>query len=120
MFLMLYALLLGLSLVIITVGLFSKNEGVYAILGFAFLFYCGLLLNNGVVEYPLGSSHNTTYSYLADNVTIDSTFETSLDSYSYFNDSYSSWFGRFLMIGSILGFTACIVDISGFKWGKNG
>lgn len=119
MFLMLYALLLGLSLVIITVGLFSKNEGVYAILGFAFLFYCGLILNNGMVEYPIGSSHNVTYSYLTNTTTVDFTTETSVDSYSVFNDSYSSWFGRFLMIGSFLGFIAVISELTGFKWGKN-
>lgn len=108
MILELYILFIVIALTIIAVGLFS-TEQIYTILGLCFLFYLGFILNSGGLEIQTSTNITT--------LTLNSTdYSVVTPIYSYYNNSLSNWFGRYLMIGSGLGLITVIVSLSGFKF----
>lgn len=87
-----------LSCVFIFLGYYTKPQiTVLAILGFATLFFMGMLLQFGGVSQRVGSVDSYSYS--------NSTLSAVSTAYSYdvIDDSTSVWVGRWLAIVSALG-----------------
>lgn len=102
-----------MSCVFIFLGYYTKPQiTVLAILGFATLFFMGLVLQFDGVEQRVGSVD--TYSYmcidcvgnsipdLVGNYSVVATVTTAFD-YDVISDSTSKWIGRWLSIVSALG-----------------
>lgn len=87
-----------LSCIFIFLGYYTKPQiTVLAILGFATLFFMGMLLQFGGVQQKVGSVDSYSYS--------NSTVSAISTAYSYdvIDDSTSVWVGRWLAIVSALG-----------------
>ena len=101
-----YLLLMLLSLAVVGYGLFHK-EGWYAILGFSFLFYMGIILMSGGLTVESGV-----------NVTsVNASFTTISYNHDMVDDSYTRWFGRFIAMGSALGLATVFFMLKSF-YGK--
>lgn len=90
----LYVVLLVLTLGVITYGLHNKSDMMYSIIGFTFLFVLGILLMTEGVTHVSG--YNIT--------TVNSSLDVVTSVTEPYSDSSTAWFGRFMAVGSFLGF----------------
>lgn len=112
MILGLYAVLVGISLVLIIIGLNKPSESAQALTGFFFLFLLSLVILNGNLEYETGE--NITYTYNSGNLT------NSMKLYTYdsFTGSDSKTIGYYMALGSGVGFIGVLFSLANTKWGK--
>lgn len=109
--LLLFCVLLGLSLVLIGLGLAKSEHTELSLIGFLFLFLLALMISSQQIEYKTGFQSNTTYSYSEDgNLTFTS--ETTLDLYdnSTLGDQAHN-FGYWLAVGSFIGFAGVLLSL---------
>ena len=111
MILQLYALLVGISLVLIILGLARPSESAQALIGFFFLFLLSLVILNGNLQYETGL--NVSYVYDG-NLSISSQQVTY--SNTPFSDSNSKSIGYYMAIGSAVGFIGVIFGIKNTNW----
>lgn len=116
MILILFGLFLVLSFVMIYIGLTNQEESAQALIGFFFLFLLGLTIIQGNLEYQIGETTNTTYSY--ENGNLSFTSEVTTYDYNNFNSSNTHYFGYFLAVAAALGFAFVFFGLKG-GWGKN-
>lgn len=109
-------MLLSLSLILITLGLFRNEHTELALIGFVFLFLLSFLLINNDIQYRVGYDTNTTYTYTDGNLSL--TEETTRDVYttSTMGGSLSHSFGYWLAVISIVGFIGMILALKKEKW----
>jgi hypothetical protein len=108
----LFGLLLGVSVVLIIIGLARPRESAQALVGFLFLFILSMVMVSGAVQYDTGANVSSTYSYDASNNVI-ATNQAITYSYANFNDSTSHNIGIYLAITSALGFIGVMVGLAG-------
>ncbi len=113
MILNLYAVLVGISLVLIIIGLAKPSESAQALLGFFFLFLLSMNVLGGNLEYETGV--NVTYSYDS-NLSISS--QTATLTYSNFDNTDSHNLGLYMAIGSAVGFGGVLFSLARTKWGR--
>ncbi len=119
MILTLFALLLGLSLVLIAIGLTKQDESAAALIGFLFLFLLSFVILGNNLEYEIGEQRNVSYSY--DNSTgenlLNKTTEDITLIYTTWDDTTGIFnthrFGYFLAIASIIGFAGVLMSLKG-------
>lgn len=108
MILSLFLVFLLIALALIVIG-FWTGEGVYSIIGFIFVFFLSVsVLMNGSLAIPTGSNVSVSYTYVNGSVT--GTDVVGVDTYDYFDDSATKWFGRFLAIVSAIGFVLSMIE----------
>lgn len=106
MILSVWLVLVGISLVLITLGLVKPSHSEQAIIGFFFLFLLSFPIATGNLEYETGANVSTTYSYTGD--TVDGTTQNIDYQYADFeNHSIGYWLG----IGSAVGMIGVIVSL---------
>jgi hypothetical protein len=96
-----WVILVTISFLLILTGyVFNPDTMLYSILGLAFLFTLSIPLMNGQVEYKTGS-----------NITMTETTASVSNIYSSFNDSISTFIGKFLAMLCILGTVMIIINM---------
>jgi len=121
-----FSILLALSLVLITLGLFRPEHSELSIIGFAFLFLLSFLIIGDDLQYKSGVDINTTSdtSYFTginitepyNSTTVINTIERNVyNSYS-MGGTLSHSFGYWLAILSVIGFIGVIVGAKKPKW----
>ena len=117
MILELYVPLMILSLALIVMGFIIKEHTELAIIGFLFLFLLALALNQGGVEYKIGTNVTANVSYSGSQITsIDQNLEYT---YTDFDNEDSHRFGLYLAIASFIGFAITIAMVGKTKWREN-
>lgn len=118
MILELYIPLVVLSLVLIVLGFVLKEHTELSIIGFLFLFLLSLNLNQGGVDYRVGTNltASVTYTLSGD---IDQITQTLSYKYTPFNDADSHRYGLYLAIASALGFGLTLAMVGYTKWREN-
>lgn len=109
--LFLFCVFLGLSLILVTLGLIKSTEHAeLSLIGFFFLFLLSLTIINQNIDYNIGSETNTTYFYTGDG-NLSLTQETTILHYDTFTlgSTNSHRFGYWLAIGSAVGFVAVLL-----------
>lgn len=110
MFLSLFIILLGIALILVFLG-YLTNERSYSMVGFAFVFVLAIsVLFPGTLEVKNGETDITTYNYTG-TATLESTSSTTTYNYSNYSDSNSRFFGFWLIMLSIAGFSIQLVDL---------
>lgn len=104
MILTIYLVLLGISLLFITLGLFTNNV-ILNVTGGGLLIVLGAALMINGFEYKTGTTKTTNYTYT--NTTLTSTQETQ----TYTNTNYTDkTFGIFLMLVGFAAFFLSLLD----------
>jgi len=121
--LVLFSIFLGLSLVLIALGLFKSEHTELALIGFVFLFLLGLVILNNQLEYKIGTATNSTFTYDLDydgsgQTLLNASVEEVVDIYgtSKLGGPLSHTVGYWLIIGSFIGFVGVIMGIK-HSWG---
>ena len=109
MILTLFGVLVGIALVLVSIGIFKPEESALAIIGFVLLFLLGVVIINGTLEYETGSIVNSTYTYSGSIVT--KTDQVITNQYDYFNDNTSKQVGYYLSIVSFVSFIGVIIAL---------
>jgi len=105
-----------ISIVLIGIGvIFIKEWSGVAIIGFTFLFLLSFIILQGNLEIQTGSNITSSYNYSLDG-SVDSTFQSNIYVYDYWDDSNSHIIGYFLAIISGIGTFSSILITLG-KWG---
>lgn len=86
--LILFSVFLGLSLILITIGLYKQQEhSEFCLIGFFFLFLLSFVLMGNNLEYQTGQTVQITYSYSGS--TLISEHHESNDTYIPYDDETS-------------------------------
>ena len=88
------------ALVAIGLGYFTGDSH-WSFVGLFFLFLLGVYVFTNQIQYEVGTTKNTSYSYT--NSTLTSTSEVLVNNYSTYQDQYTRWFGVLLSISSAFG-----------------
>lgn len=117
MILNLFLVFIGISLVLIIVGLTKPSESAQAIIGFLFLFLLSVgVLLPGNLQYPSGMITNTTYTYVNASQ-INMTSEITTYQYDNFEDEKgASGFGYWLAIASAVGMAGVFYSLKNTNW----
>lgn len=108
----LFAFLLGISIVLIIIGLFRPNETGFALIGFGLMFILSIIVLNGNLEIETGADINTTLIYSI-NGQVNSSVQSVSYSHEYFDNSTSKQVGFWLAILSAVGFIGMLFSIRG-------
>jgi hypothetical protein len=121
----LFGVFLGLSLILIALGLFRSEHTELSLVGFVFLFLLAMVVLNNQITYVIGtnttSTFDYTYNYAGSNLTLlTSSFEENNDIYGPINlgGNLSHTVGYWLAIASVIGFIGVILGLrksEGFK-----
>lgn len=98
MILLVWAVLVGISMILVLIGLSRPSESAQAMVGFLFLFLLSFHLMAGTLDYPTGTTLQTNYTYSAGNLT--QTMESSVNDYTPYQ---SKTFGLYLAFASVAG-----------------
>jgi len=115
MILGLFAFLLGISIILIFLGIFNRQHSGYALVGFGLLFILSIIIQGGNLQLEKGANVTTTYTYSGTQV-IGSDEDISYF-YEDWDDNYSHQFGFWLAIISAFGFFFMLYSIK--KGGTN-
>ncbi len=109
MFLSLFMILLGLAIILIFLG-YLTNERSYSMVGFAFMFILAIsVLFPGTLQIKNGETTQTNYTYVA--TVLESTNTGTTYNYENYSDSNSRFFGFWLIMLSIAGFSIQLIDL---------
>lgn len=115
MILELFGVFVGLSFVMIYIGLSKPTESAQALIGFLFLFLLSFVLMGNNLEYRIGEQTTTTYSYLVNTTDINFTIEQTNYTYTNYADTTSQFnthrAGYFLALVSAIGFIGVLYGI---------
>lgn len=114
MILGLYAFLIGISITLILLGVFRRNESAFALVGFALFFILSLVMLNGNLEVEKGANTTTAFNYDAGGNIVSSTNDIDY-SYETWEDTASHQIGFWLATASALGFIFMLYSIQGGK-----
>lgn len=119
--LVLFIVFLGLSLILVIIGLFTREHTELSLIGFVFLFLLSMTIISQDIDYKIGYDKNINYSYSCldvcdtqENQTLlTSSTETVRDQYATFTlgGTLSHSIGYWLAIASIIGFIAVILSL---------
>lgn len=109
-YLVLFLVFLGLSLLLIVIGLFRPEHTEFSLVGFAFLFILSFVFVTGDVQYQVGVNETNTYGLV--NGTYEVTSVQSVDVYETFQSGglLSHFVGYWLAVMSLAGFVIVIVS----------
>ncbi len=127
MILSLFLVLMFIAIFLIVISFWTR-ESVYSVIGFIFIFVLSTtILLSGNLQYSSGYSmqvlapcdNNCTEVRQDGNISYAVVTNVVLtDTYDYFDDASSKWFGIWLSIISAIGFVIEMMNIKKF-WGKN-
>jgi len=117
MILSLFVVLVGISLVLIIIGLVRPTESAQALVGFFFLFLLALIIVGGSLQYETGINTTSTYGYNV-NGTLVSTDQSVMYNYANFDDTTSHRIGYYLALASAVGFIGVFCSVAKTKWGE--
>lgn len=101
--------ILAFAISLVFLSYFAR-ESLYSLVGFGLLFVLGFwILLPGNLQYENGTTVQTNYTYT--NATLVQTTETSLLSYSNFNDTSSHFFGFWLGLFGAFGIFLSLVEV---------
>ena len=117
MILTLFLALVGISVILIIIGLLKPSHSEQAIIGFFFLFLLSFTIMNGTLEIPSGENSSIDYTYEQhvfppneDLHLINNTKETTVYSYeNYQSHQMGFWF----IVASAVGMIGVIVSLRG-------
>ena len=102
----LFVVLVGISLVMVYIGLMKPDESAQALIGFFFLFLLSFILMYNNLQVPVGSHVTTNMTYTAGELT--STDAVSQDIYT---TSNTMTFGIFLALVSLISFAIILSNV---------
>lgn len=116
MYLIIFCVLLGLSLILVTLGLFKPEHTELSIVGFVFMFLLAMVLLNGGIEYPTGTLTYSNFSYTQniDNLTLlTNSSELVITQYApvVYHGILQHVIGLWLAIMSIAGFVGSLLAL---------
>jgi len=115
MILNLFTVLIGISLILIIIGLVKHTESAQALIGFFFLFLLSFIVMQGNLQYEIGA--NVTSSYYYDvNGTLSDTTQIINNVYDNFDDATSFKMGLYLTIVSVVGFAGVLLGLRNTNW----
>lgn len=118
MILLLFGFLVGVSLIMIVIGLARPTESAQALIGFFFLFILALVIINGSLEYEVGSEINTSY-YYDDGGSVNFTTQDVVTKYENFTDqpgeNTAHWIGYYLALAAAVGFAGVLWSLKRVK-----
>ena len=107
MILTLWLSLLALSLVVCVLGYFTDDEP-YLTVGLAFFFLLSIVILTGQLQYQIGESKNTTFSY--NSTILSSQSESTSYTYTAWSDTTSHIVGYLLAALSFIGITLSLMN----------
>ena len=112
----LWAIFVGLSLIMIVIGLSKPTESAQALIGFTFLFLLSFVVLGNNLEFQTGELRTTTYTY-SDNETLIQSVENITLTNSVYDDTTGFFntqrFGYFMAVASVIGFIGVLVSLRG-------
>ena len=114
MILTLFGVIVTIALVLIVIGLSRPTESAQALIGFFLLFLLSLTILNGNLEYDVGATINTTYTYTGSQVT--ATDQTVTNQYAFFDDTTSHRVGYYLAVASAIGLIGVMWSLKKTGW----
>jgi hypothetical protein len=120
--LILFSLFIGISALIITLGLYRTEHSEFVLIGFFFLFLLSFTLINGNLEYQTGESSLERYFYQPDNITLVAVELNTTYTYSTFSDETELFntnrAGYWLAVISGLGFAITLFSFKRTRWSQ--
>jgi hypothetical protein len=120
--LILFSLFIGISALIITLGLYRTEHSEFVLIGFFFLFLLSFTLINGNLEYQTGESSLERYFYQPDNITLVAVELNTTYTYSTFSDETELFntnrAGYWLAVISGLGFAITLFSFKRMRWSQ--
>lgn len=109
--LVLWTILLVLSLIFVTLGLFKNEHTELSIVGFLFLFLLSVQILTTDITYVVGTETNMTYVYSGGNLT--KTVESSYDVYDNItaDSTLTRMIGIYMAIASVVGFVGVMASL---------
>lgn len=107
MIITIWAIILGLALILIFAGRFTDAPPV-AIAGYSIIFILGLVLMLGSLQYQTGETSLSNYTYTAGNLT--SINETIIYTYGYYDNEIVQG----ITLSHTTGFLICVLSVLGF------
>lgn len=116
MYLVLFLVFLGLSLALITLGLFRPEHTEFSLVGFAFLFILSFVFISGDVQYQVGVNETNTYGLVNGSYVITSVQH--VDVYETFESGglLSHFVGYWLAVMAFAGFVIVLVSTEKPNW----
>ena len=113
MLLELFLAFIGLSLVLIWLGINRPEHSELSIIGFLFLFLLSMNFLSGSVQYQTGQNTTTTYTYDPDSANLTSTFATEVYNYDTFDSGgiLSHTVGYYLAVAAFIGFIGSLLAV---------
>jgi len=119
MILLLWLVFVGISLILVVIGLMKSTESAQALIGFFFLFLLAFVVLGNNLEYHTGEITNTSYVYVANSSNLNYTTETTTNVYSTYNDTTGIFnthrFGYFMAVASAVGLVGVLISLKGLR-----
>lgn len=118
MYLVLFLVFLGLSLLLIVIGLVRPDHTELSLVGFAFLFVLSFVFITGDVQYQVGVNESNTYGLVNGSYVL--TQVESVDVYDTFESGglLSHFVGYWLAVMAFAGFVIVLVSTKKPEWFK--
>lgn len=107
MIITIWAIILGLALILVIAGRYTDAPPV-AIAGYSIIFILGLVIMLGSLQYITGETSLSNYTYIAGNLT--SINETRTYTYGYYDNEIVQG----ITLSHSIGFLMCVLSVLGF------